>query len=287
MQKLVDQWRTRDLTFYGKVLVFKTLVLSRIVFSALNTCIPQDITNRNNKIMYGFLWNKTERIKRCTLISPYIKGGLNATDISSFFESLQASWINRLFGNNGNCSWKYIPTFYFNTIAPWNVLQFSNFISIKQFPQLKDLPLFYQNVLLAHNKSKEISPIECHDDLINQPIFANKFLMTKSSKDSSTLLFQNWISKNITHLYHLPFANGKIEIEFLYNKVTNHANLHIEVRKLTLALTPYKYFILNTRAKIDIPISPQIPSKSKQFYNNLSKKKQKKCYLDIFRQFLH
>ena len=275
MQKLVDQWRTRDLTFYGKVLVFKTLALSRIVFSALNTCIPQDIIGKINKIMYGFLWNKTERIKRCTLISPHISGGLNVTDIESFFDSLQASWINRLFGHNGNCSWKCIPIFYFNSIAPWNVLQFSNFISIKQFPWLKNLPLFYQNVLIAYNKSKELSPIECHNDLINQPIFANKFFMTKSSKGSQTLLFQNWISKNITHLCHLPFTNGKVEIDYLYNKVTHHANLHIEVRKLTLALAPYKHFILNTRAKTDIPSSPQIPCKSKQFYNNLSKKKQK------------
>ena len=225
--------------------------------------------------MYGFLWNKSERIKRCTLTAPYINGGLNVTDIESFLEGLQATWINRLFGNNDQCSWKCIPTYYFNTIAPWNVLQFSNFISTKQFPFLKNLPPFYQQVLIAYNKSKNVSPIVTHDDLINQPIFGNRFLMTKSSKNTTTLLFPNWINYNITHINHLAFADGKIEIDYLYNKILNHTNLHIEARKLMQALTPYRHLILNVRDTNTVPIAPQIPLKSKQFYNNLSKRKHK------------
>lgn len=279
MQKLVDQWRTRDLTFYGKILVFKTLALSKLVFSAINTCIPSDIIGKVNKIMYNFIWNKTERIKRCTLIAPQINGGLNVTDIESFFESLQASWIHRLFGNGEPCSWKYVPTFYFSTIAPWDVLKFSNFTSIKQFPYITKIPLFYQHIILSYNKSKDPTPITTHADLINQPLFGNKFLMTKSPKKAVTLLFSNWINQNITHIHHLTFDNGKINIEFLYNKVVSHTNLHIESRKLMQALSPYKNLILNIRATDNVPVSPQIFSKSKLFYTNLTKKKYRNATL--------
>jgi hypothetical protein len=76
MQKLLDTWRTRDLTLFGKVTIIKVLAISKLVFSALNTHTPENIEKDISKMLYSFIWNKTDRIKRNVIISPMLQGGL-------------------------------------------------------------------------------------------------------------------------------------------------------------------------------------------------------------------
>ena len=64
LEKTLFSWKKRNLTFFGKITILKTLGLSPLIFSMQNTAMPEGKVELINKIVYSFLWKKQERIKR-------------------------------------------------------------------------------------------------------------------------------------------------------------------------------------------------------------------------------
>ena len=100
----------RNLTLEGRIVVFKTLAISKIVFLALLTKIPTKLTVKElEKIQKFFLLKvSTPKIRHETTCKDYKDGGLKNVDISYKIVSLQCSWIRRLYDNNFH-EWKLIP----------------------------------------------------------------------------------------------------------------------------------------------------------------------------------
>ena len=72
LQTNLDMWRARDLTLFGRVLIIKSLGLSRglsqLVYSASNLTVPQEITPIIKTKLFNFLWkNKRQNQKSRTL----------------------------------------------------------------------------------------------------------------------------------------------------------------------------------------------------------------------------
>ena len=73
----------RNLTLEGRIVVFKTLTISNIVFLALLTKIPHQVVKELEKIQKSFLWkNSTPKIKHEIISRDYKDGGLKNVDIS-------------------------------------------------------------------------------------------------------------------------------------------------------------------------------------------------------------
>ena len=104
-------WKMRNLTLEGKIVIFKTLAISKIVFQSMITPVPIHIVNELEKIQKAFLWkNSSPKIKYETLCNDYKGGGLKNIDISSKSISLQCSRIRRLYDNSSH-EWNLIPLF--------------------------------------------------------------------------------------------------------------------------------------------------------------------------------
>ena len=74
---VIKLWRTRHSSQGGKITIFKSLALSKIVYLALLTIGPRSIIEELNEIQKTFLWsNKKCRIKHGTLCNDYKNGGL-------------------------------------------------------------------------------------------------------------------------------------------------------------------------------------------------------------------
>ena len=69
----LEKGSKRTLTVMGKVTIVNILLLT-YTFSILPT--PDNVIQQANKIIYNFLWNKLERIKRLTLIGKVQEGVL-------------------------------------------------------------------------------------------------------------------------------------------------------------------------------------------------------------------
>ena len=67
IESVLRLWRMRNLTIEGKVLVFKSIVISKIAHLSLITMVPQAIINQLNNIQKQFIWNgKNPKIKHST-----------------------------------------------------------------------------------------------------------------------------------------------------------------------------------------------------------------------------
>ena len=109
IQGVLNLWRMRNLTLEGRIVVFQTLAISKIVFLSLLTKIPHQVVKELETIQKSFLWkDSTPKIRHETTCKDYKDGGLKNVDISYKIVSLQCSWIRRLYDNNFH-EWKLIP----------------------------------------------------------------------------------------------------------------------------------------------------------------------------------
>ena len=99
----------RNLTLERRIVVFKTVAISKIVVLALLTKIPHQVIKELEKIQKSFLWKvSTPKIRHETTCKDYKDGRLKNVNISYKVVSLQCFWIPRLYGNNFH-EWKLIP----------------------------------------------------------------------------------------------------------------------------------------------------------------------------------
>ena len=54
MQRVLKIWKIRRLTLEGKIFIFKTIAISKIVFQAFITSVPKHIFNELKKIQNAF-----------------------------------------------------------------------------------------------------------------------------------------------------------------------------------------------------------------------------------------
>ena len=102
-------WSMRQLTLSGKITIFKTLAISKIVYITSISTLPNCILVELNKVQKDFIWdNKRAKIKHFTLISDYKDGGLRDIDVDLKVRALQLSWLKRLHDSNFD-PWKVIP----------------------------------------------------------------------------------------------------------------------------------------------------------------------------------
>ena len=97
----------RNLTLGGRIVIFKTLVISKVVFLALLTKIPYQLVKALEKIKKSFLSkNSTLKIKYETTCTDYKDDGFKKC--CYIIVSLQRSWIRRLYDDDLH-EWKLIP----------------------------------------------------------------------------------------------------------------------------------------------------------------------------------
>ena len=59
IQKLLQSWKTRKLTLFGKCLIINSLAISKLVYAATLLTTPGDEFIKDiNKMIFNFIWNK-------------------------------------------------------------------------------------------------------------------------------------------------------------------------------------------------------------------------------------
>ena len=106
MESMLAIWRARKLSIKGKICVIRSIILPQIQFLFNMIYIPNDILKKIDIMLFQFIWNnKSAKIKRNTLTTPIIDGGLGMIDIYKVHDTAKSSWIIRLYTLNGkHCS---------------------------------------------------------------------------------------------------------------------------------------------------------------------------------------
>ena len=167
----------RNLTLEGRIVLFKTLAISKIIFLALLTKIPHQVFKELEKIQKSFLWkDSTQKIRHETTCKDYKDSGLKNVDISYTFVSLQCSWIRRLYDNK--FSWVEINTTAFNNDVIWIKIKFHSNVFFKK-TSLKKLLLFYRDIFINWKIHFSLSP-ETPACLPSQFLWFNKYIQWKT-----------------------------------------------------------------------------------------------------------
>ena len=202
--KLLERWKERKLTIFGKVIILKALAVSQLVFNFNLLPVPTNIINRINRSMYNFLWNANDRIRRNVLISNRQNGGIAMVDLECKVKALKAAWVSRIFLNI-NAKWTSFLKEYLNKInfriELFIKMQFTN---VKSFPVMKILPTFYQDILVSFNTCKVTDCIDTENALLCKVIWGNNAFSNKGK----CLYLPNWIKSGFIFVKDLFDEKG-------------------------------------------------------------------------------
>ena len=279
-QKLLNTWSCRKLTFYGKITIIKTLFLPKIAYLTQSISTPKSVIDKLNTMMFKFLWsNKSEKIKRNTLIGPKHQGGLDMPDLLTYVKTLRLKWVKSL-TDKSVANWKVLPNFWLKQYGS-NFLIFNmNLDGTKSLPKVSyPLPQFYKEIVEAFielNKCKGTNlKINSFYDVRKQVIWGNQKIKYKGK----SLLFNNWIDAGIICIDDI-LCNGKISETLVYNKLTNKTNWISEMSILRASIPQsWKTFIYSEESiKTKIKKSLCIKIGNSEF-KNLNNKEIKKILI--------
>ena len=160
MEKLFETWKKRKLTVFGKTCIINTLAVPKLIYKA--SILPyqeEALINKVKSDIFNFIWNKTDRIKRNTLIGDVKSGGIGVIDIETKLKSLKAVWVSKLFKDKGIMY--EIVKGYLNkiNILPEYLVK-TNEKNPNDFRIIDVLPKFYREIFTSFNECKKNILIE-------------------------------------------------------------------------------------------------------------------------------
>jgi len=106
IKDLLNVWKMRGLTLFGKIQIIKTFIIPKILFCFYVISADKNTIKEINKILYEFVWNGKDRIKRRAFISDFESGGLKMPDIESFILSQRIMCIKKYSDTSSHSTWK-------------------------------------------------------------------------------------------------------------------------------------------------------------------------------------
>ncbi len=209
IKMVFERWKHRNLTFFGKILIIKSLAISKLIHTMSILITPEDVLKGVEKMIFNFLWDSNERIKRKTLIGTKIDGGIQMLDIYCKDKSLKARWIKRISEKNVNSNFinEYLNKYGLDieylvkcTITDVNLLSKS----------LK-IPLFWAQVFAYANQCKSIvnDNLLSDSNFLSEPIWLNeRFKINKKP-----VFISNWSKSNIRYVKDLFDQQGNFITE--------------------------------------------------------------------------
>ena len=110
-------------------------------YIAHNTIPSGEYIKKITRLLCNFVWEKTERIKRNTIIGRIEEGGIGLVDIETKLKALKAAWVSRILNNNGLLC-RYIQHLCTRNSVDINFLLKTTERNIKNFRMIEKFPLF-------------------------------------------------------------------------------------------------------------------------------------------------
>lgn len=94
LEKNLNIWKTRSLSFVGKALIINVLGANKFWFLARVLPTPEWVISRFKSLVFAFLWNsEMETVSRQTLLAPVEDGGLGIIDFLAKSKALKISLV--------------------------------------------------------------------------------------------------------------------------------------------------------------------------------------------------
>ena len=182
----------RDISICGKILITKTLGISKFTYPLTSTDniykqYIKILQTEFNKYIWGY---KPAKVKHNALIGDYEQGGLKSIDIATNVKALRLPWMCRIIQGE---EWKDIVNLYLKPIGGLLFLLRCNYDTAV----LPFIPTFYKNML---DHASEIM----FKHLGQNIIWNNGNILV----DGKSIFFREWYEKGVVFLNNLCDENG-------------------------------------------------------------------------------
>ena len=173
LDKQLALWKRRSLSLKGKVLIVKTLGISKFTFLSKVLHIPSEIKKEINSLLYRFIWNgKTEKVSRNIFMQPIEKGGYNMHDFHQVDKAIKVMWMKNIFKEKTFLCKKYLEIY--SGVSNILVLLQSNFTE-NMIPNFDHLPDFYKDVI-QNWKQVKYNNVGNNNEIRSQFIWYNSLI---------------------------------------------------------------------------------------------------------------
>jgi len=173
LECIVNMWRQRDLSVIGKITIMKTFGFSKLFYISTMIGMPLHIQKKVNNIVFKYIWNGSDKIKRSVLCSDLDNGGLKMFDLKSKVKTQGIMWLKR-FLMPGEAGWKNILDSYLKQCGGKDLLM-HNF-DVKRISNSVNIPPFYLNALSLWSEINSVDPDDVNE-VCKQSIWNNKFIL--------------------------------------------------------------------------------------------------------------
>ena len=181
LKNCLQVWKTRDLTFGGKVQIIKSFILSTIKLEVEIRGIPAKHVREINKYIWDFIWSgKSNQISRRVCCNTVNMGGMGMIDLETYIHYINIKTVYRII--HSRC-WNNIARYW---LQLWDrdyqieyfICKCSNISGLHNFDRL---PVFYQNIL--HSWIKLCAKLKPHNKIetLQQIIFGNNTFLLKKN----------------------------------------------------------------------------------------------------------
>ena len=154
VRQVFNMWKQRNLSLIGRIQIIKTFAVSQFLFVTNVIMVPEEIIKEIDKMLYTYIWQSSEKIKRSVMNKSVEEGGLNVHDMKTKIRTQRIMWIKRLL-NNKQHAWKELPRMYLSRIGGIHILNGEIDIQMAK----KHVSEFYCEMLDAWKRLNNYKPI--------------------------------------------------------------------------------------------------------------------------------
>ena len=201
IQNLLNKWKRRQLTPFGKIAIIKTLAISKITHLFMSIPDPsKKFLCDLNKLFYEFLWNcKPSRISKDVVCKSYDEGGLKMLNVYTFLSTMKINCLKRTLmstDNQSRLAFAMYPHLEY-------IKHHGSHYCKKLLDEMKND--FWKDVLYHFH----LFQIKCTPknvvDFCSEPLFDNMNILV----NGRAICYKSYIDNGIYQVSHLLKANGE------------------------------------------------------------------------------
>lgn len=199
IHKVINLWKWRNLSLYGKVTIIKSFLLPKFTHVLSTLPVPVKFVANLKKVIFNFLWNGPDKVTRLAVINKTNFGGLKLVDINEFVKAIRLAWISRIFNKNTGF-WKAFLKHALKGQGGFFFLECN--YDIKEY-EIKTQ--FYRELLQWWSEFRET--------FSNKPLTADQIIWNNKNikVNKKTVFYKSFVARDVIYLTDLEFEYNNID----------------------------------------------------------------------------
>ena len=159
IKNIIDNWTYLNYNLYEKVIIIKTYIISILHYYMIIIDIPPYYIKQINTLIFKFLWNGIDKLKRNTIYQNTTNGGLSLTDLNTKQKAIHIQKIRKI-QENLEQPWVHLYVYWFGLYMRF----MSTSLSSNQYVHTLNIPstlIQFKDTLLSYRSNEHIWHFTC------------------------------------------------------------------------------------------------------------------------------